>query len=660
MPKRPRQHQLENESRIAFQASLPAGWIYREETPDYGVDASVEVFDEAGNSTGLRFFVQLKATDGELSDKSPVRIRRSTGDYYSSLDVPVLIVQYSSPTKVLRGRWFHEFDPYYEAGGEKWLNFRLSPDNEVNNTKWEKLLQDLTVIRQLVRREIILPIVFGFSSEITEVCGHPVSLIEITLREFLAPFNEVVQLRKAEEAIGSLRCTHSEIRAQLTTKFYATSPTQPNLSPECVGSNLAILMAVCLAQATLVQPACRLILERIKDSSLSEFPATAGILVGIVAAAGRVEEALSLVEFFDDQDEENLEVLLLESNVLFDAGKFSRRERDLVVSFYRRRAVELERKGEHTRAATRYYNLGNHHSSQGEYRYAVRGYKLAGRLDPTYRERDYFWRELAGVLFHAGRFKASANSYRRALQLREVAEWHALLGDSLLFAGELKDASEELIKYHKAVENPKAEFCLLAFAIEYIRAITEIDKQQRQARLAQASVKFDEPQAPNEVKSILRYDALCAPAWFNLAKWFVLEGDDRGAAQAILAAAITCPSEPDYWCNAILYSTCFLPEAPGMVSAVVETAYRRHGQVIVRSITERAKEAGVPHWKDLMEDMAAMVRGLSRYGEEVPRELRLLGEGPSYSSIIRKPDGSIQVLDWAGPSDQNLNKVGGK
>ena len=651
MSKRPRQHQLESESRIAFQASLPTRWVYREETPDYGVDASVEVFDEADESTGLRFCVQLKATDRELGDKSSVRIRPSTGEYYSSLDVPVLIVQYSSATESLRGRWFHEFDPYYESKGKKWLTFRLSLENDLNETKWDWLYKDLKTIRQLTRRELPLPIVFRLDSEVTETCGQPLTLVEIILREFLAPFNEVVRLGKGEKTVGSLICKESEIRAQLTTKFFAASPTQSNLSPECVASNLAILMAICLAQVHLDQPACRLILERIKESSLSSFPAAAGHIIRIVAGAGRVEDALDLLVFFREQEEDNEEVRFMEAGLLLNSDKLSPRERDLVVSFYMGRAEELEQDGEKTRAATWYYNLGNFHYSQGHYLEAVRGYKLAGRLDPIYRDRDYYWRELAGILFDAGRFEASANSYCRALKLREVAEWRALLGDALLFAGQFKDASEELIKYHNNVDGPRAEFCLLAFVIDYIRAITEIDAQKRRSKLALASVKFDEPQSPEIVKSILRYDALCSPAWFNAGTWFAQNGDEQQAAYAFIASAVTGPSDVGSWCNAVLYCTAVIPEAPGLASAVVETAYRRHGQVIIRTITELAREAGVANWKEIADAMATMAADITRIGDEKPKEFRVLGKGPSYSSIVRHPDGGIQLVEWTGSQD---------
>ncbi|WP_443030611.1 DUF4365 domain-containing protein [Sphingomonas sp. RT2P30] len=63
MPRRPRSHQVEDISIRRFEDMLPRAWVSRIVVPDYGVDRDVEIFTAAGESTGLKFAVQLKATD---------------------------------------------------------------------------------------------------------------------------------------------------------------------------------------------------------------------------------------------------------------------------------------------------------------------------------------------------------------------------------------------------------------------------------------------------------------------------------------------------------------------------------------------------------------------------------------------------------------------
>ena len=80
MPQRPREHQLETESRLAFHTALPSAWVLRNLTDDYGIDAEVELFDAKGFATGERFLVQLKATDETDETRAlKVSLPRETG-----------------------------------------------------------------------------------------------------------------------------------------------------------------------------------------------------------------------------------------------------------------------------------------------------------------------------------------------------------------------------------------------------------------------------------------------------------------------------------------------------------------------------------------------------------------------------------------------------
>ncbi|WP_218822679.1 DUF4365 domain-containing protein [Octadecabacter ascidiaceicola] len=56
---------------------LPDAWALRRKDKDYGVDLEIEFFDDEGKSTGLMFFVQLKATDDIAKAQSvPMKVDR--------------------------------------------------------------------------------------------------------------------------------------------------------------------------------------------------------------------------------------------------------------------------------------------------------------------------------------------------------------------------------------------------------------------------------------------------------------------------------------------------------------------------------------------------------------------------------------------------------
>jgi Domain of unknown function (DUF4365) len=63
MPRYPRTHQLETESRLRLrEAFTRAGWVTEDLDEDYGEDMLVRIFEE-GYATAYAFFVQAKATD---------------------------------------------------------------------------------------------------------------------------------------------------------------------------------------------------------------------------------------------------------------------------------------------------------------------------------------------------------------------------------------------------------------------------------------------------------------------------------------------------------------------------------------------------------------------------------------------------------------------
>ena len=154
MTRRPRSHQLESQSRLAFSASLPSSWVFRDLAPDYGLDGMVEVFDEKGLATGHLFFVQLKATD-RTAMLLRVRLSRRLLDYYSTLMLPVLLVLFQAPTSGLYARWIGEESPT-QFEGSRSCTIRVCPEDRWEPARFPVILQELESLRtalQLGNRE---------------------------------------------------------------------------------------------------------------------------------------------------------------------------------------------------------------------------------------------------------------------------------------------------------------------------------------------------------------------------------------------------------------------------------------------------------------------------------------------------------------------------
>jgi|ERR1051325_1744189 hypothetical protein len=159
MPKRPRQHQLEDESRIAFRSVLPRAWVFRDMMPDYGIDAEVEIFDKEGKGTGKRFFVQLKATDEKKLNKAlRVRFTLETDEYYHSLSTPILFVRYLASTRKFYIKWYHLFDPYYGKKGSSYVNYVLAREDIWTKRSADRLVRELDNYLEVKSSKLSVPL----------------------------------------------------------------------------------------------------------------------------------------------------------------------------------------------------------------------------------------------------------------------------------------------------------------------------------------------------------------------------------------------------------------------------------------------------------------------------------------------------------------------
>ena len=152
MNNRPIQHQLETKSRIAFELSLPATWVYRTVNPDYGLDGLVEIFTEGGMTTGNFFFVQLKSTGIEnINNALTIRLPHEKCEYYETLAIPLLIVSYHEPTDRLFAKWFKFPSAKVRSRNKKFISIILNGSDEWLIARCSSIVSDLEFFRKHLR-----------------------------------------------------------------------------------------------------------------------------------------------------------------------------------------------------------------------------------------------------------------------------------------------------------------------------------------------------------------------------------------------------------------------------------------------------------------------------------------------------------------------------
>lgn len=158
---RPRQHVLEKLSARAFAKALPETMLERPLPDDYGVDFEIELFDEHGDRTGLTFKVQLKSTDSTKAKRS---VKLSDFGYWSTLDVPVLLVLYMADTKQLFSKWAHAYNPWPPSAGKKTTTVKF---DTLLSTHLEQIPRDLQRIREVRATVLRGPVTLGVRGDDT-------------------------------------------------------------------------------------------------------------------------------------------------------------------------------------------------------------------------------------------------------------------------------------------------------------------------------------------------------------------------------------------------------------------------------------------------------------------------------------------------------------
>lgn len=648
MPKRPRQHQLEAESRAAIRSLIPSRWVYRELDQDYGVDSEVEIFDESGSATGAKFLLQLKATDEpDLQKALRLWFPESKGNYYASLDLPVLIARYHAPSRRLFIRWFHSLDPYYGRRTRAGVGFRLTESDAWDDSTPDRIVTDVDAYREIKSPRLRGLLRFSLSIEGSEIHGVPAYALRLKLREATRQVQHLLTLETDECASApsphGVSINNEKIEVKLAGAHGFTLHTPRGYRGEDAASSLHndIMVGIGLALDWHGHPveASDLIAPFLVSARLSREPQTAFLLARCLARANQMHRALEVAEHFfrDDSSLDAAQVFLMP--FLARRVGLLNSERDFGVRVLSRIAAAVERRGDTVRAAVLNYNSANLLRGMSRFREAIRHYRAAARLDSGYIRRPYFWRELAGVLFLSRRYALSARLYKQSLDLEEHHCTRCLYADALMFSGQYR-AAEEI--FEQQLESPvppaAAEWALKRFALDWIRQQTGICEQRR--REPQFPDGFnpknlEDSEIDRVCKQALEADALCALAWFNLGGVRHRRGDDKAAAKCFLLAALIVPWDLEAWGNAI--GLAIQTADVNLLGQALCASYQINGEDLLRHIVDR-----VPQRRDEFVSMLAQaVDFLPRRDQDFT--IRAHHAGGGWDEVVVSPEGKVRI-----------------
>lgn len=631
LPKRPRSHVLEEESRRAFKSTLPSSWIIRDLNPDYGIDAQVEVVTEDLVS-GLEFYAQIRATDEQnLGRALKLRFRTDQLAYFATLAIPVLIVRYHAPSKKLFFRWFHHENP---SPDRKSLTISLEPSDELTREAADSLAEETMAVRRFRASNPGWPIQFNVSAPEDGAHG-------MTSEEMATAFSGWAGSEKyVRFATGPLTRPYVAVTTAKTVVHLGPASTTI-WTPNGVGSRdswLAdVIMGISLALGVLGHEvvAARIAALCAADSTMTRDPITVLRIAGFYHRGALVAEGLGLARRLWPTNPFAGE-LFASLVALADAASLSPDEKEEVRKYYEWRLERAVESGDPIAEARASYTFGNwlFHNAHS-YEQALRAYQRAAELEPEYGKRDYFCHELAAANFETGRFADAVAWYERSIALSSRPKTWACLADSLMMNGQYDRALEAFEAYCESTGQPESVWRLKEKCLRFVIATTNVTEQVRQA--AEADVMAaDAEGSPDTASSVelveqsLGLDALCGRAWFLKGRRLIEEQKYSDAALPLLQAALMA-GDVDVWVEVILVAGA--NEDEQILKETVDVAVAHHGRDV--STATVARLANFPP-----EAKSSLMGIINEAVDEALREPR------GFTLRLPKPDGDMEPIEF--------------
>lgn len=521
MPKRPKQHQLEDLSRAKFQLCLPEEWVLRDKGKDYGIDCEVELFDENENSTGLLFYAQLKATASKKeSEIFNVDLKIDTLEYFKQLEIPVLLVRYSQHLDKTFVKWINEVDLTFAK--EKAKTFRIKIEEE--NDEWtektvNKIENDLKNVRIFNSGSFGFPLSYSINFNDDRIQELSNSQFKIQLRKELNEFSDFLEYKSNDDNyLINISVDKNILSVQtsiLKAVFFHNLDKRPNENfIQELSFDILLSLSMCMIMVGQIDYCGKIIFDNGLEERLLEKEELLLRLLPVLLSSSYFENSLNLINKALDNSENEIILFPAVASLLLKSKTKIKKRITLIESFFKSQLEKAKKLNLNGLIATSNYNLGNFYRSKDRHKESIYHYVQAKKYDPNYLKRSYYYREIAGVCFEASKFWFSARFYEKSIDLGASIDTKSLLADALMFSGNYQIANKIFQEYITEVEAPNEEFLLKAILLQNIIEKKKISSQVR--RPVEADKIAGTKPSLNDIENALEKDLLSSVAWFNL------------------------------------------------------------------------------------------------------------------------------------------------
>jgi tetratricopeptide (TPR) repeat protein len=635
MPKRKIQHQLEDLSRYKYGLAIPPQWVFRDKDKDYGIDGEVEIFNSKEEASGLVYWVQLKATKSKVESViKSIDLSIDTINYYKRLDIPVLLVRYSSERDIFYIKWANEIDTFYAKENAKKMRIKFT-DRDLWQPSTPTIIQEhLSKIKQLKSGHINLPIPIKISFNNDTINGKNKNILLPIFRKNLKSYKEFVKIEPLQnKALINIFIDESLLTVDLLgltgCSFHSVDLMKKSTFEDDLVKDMMIGIATSLMNLGFNELAAQVIFTSgISDRVKIKHEIIEHLVIGMLKT-NYFEQTLNLVSDVTDKIQNNFLELATSVAILHLSSDKNRG----AIEFFLKTNIERYKNVDKKLYGIALYNLGNFYRKNHFDKSAIKCFLKARRYEVDYDKRDYFWGELAGALFDIKKFKLSSSFYKRALEINGEEKYLALYGDALMFSGNYKESLNIFNKYLSKNHQSSPEWHLKALCLEDAIQSFEIENQSRKVDSAIKLTSIEnisDKSAEKKLEKALKLDLLCGNAWFNLGIIHSKRNKFEMSSFCFTLSALVQSWDLEAWVNATIIS--FNKEVSlNIFILIVKSANFYHGDEYLTELyiqfNNRLDEDALSSISEVVEKIVQ-----SEKRKEIKPQIRLIDEFGAYTS----------------------------
>ncbi|WP_185150063.1 DUF4365 domain-containing protein [Empedobacter brevis] len=584
MVQRSRTHILEDLSIRYFDNIIPENWVIRDKSKDYGIDREVEIFDVEGHPTGLIFYVQLKATES----KTDYNIKNVSFDDYKieqfrSYAIPVIIVRYS-----------HSENKAYYTWANDNSSLKLNSNKVIVKFTENRILDLITIFNiesYLIRFYRIKNGFINYPLNIL-IKDSEFSKIKSTRVKFYFKkiINNYSQYFKIERDINKsclqLVVDESKIYLSLSDVYFSSFSYEFQALIEENEEYYSDILLACLSIVLFQINKNELAYNLFKDNNLIEvIKLNEQFLIHFLphlVTYDKIEEVFKVLDFIFDIDKDNTIQNLVLTLVMIDE-KIVQYKSEYVIEFIHKQLNYSIKINYAIGIGLAYYNLGNINRNLGNFKNSIDYYLLARKYNPDYKNKGYYYFEIAGLLFQLEKYRFSSIFYDKSMVIGvENKIVKALQGDSLIYQGYYEKGLTLIDEYLKESKNEMLnnDEWILKFSVFKTLLINDYPKfQERDTNKAGEFIKL------KQYEQAIEYDLLSAEAWFNIG---IIENNKDNINERTLAFLMASLLDSGYiesWINATI-SCVMSDDLLELIPNIIKTAYNYHNEVYIDKLYE--------------------------------------------------------------------------